>query len=548
MKPRTLLVLALVVAGLGAFIWFVDRDLPSSEERAELGKKVFGDLDTGQVQALVLEWGDHKVRLERQPAAESASSSSDSEGESSEPGAVAPTIAAAPGWRLTEPAGIAPAAADGAAVDRLLDTLVGLVKSRTVEGADPAAAGLDPPRAKVTLVTAAGEKAKVGDEGAGAEKVLEIGAEVPASSSTLVRLAGRADAYVVDGGVYADVTKAPGDWRDKRLFTADRDRVRRVTLSGGPAGEPVVLARRGEDFWIESPIVDRADRDHADRLLTDLGSLTAQSFVDHPEGTASDLGLEPPEEVVEVKLAAAAAPGGTSAAAEKSGTEGEAGGAAKPGAAPEGGVGVSEEFRLELGHPVSAGSAVRYARAGGGIVEVQTPLAEAVARPLAQWQATTLTGLRLYQIDRAEVERGATKIALARDGSEWKRNGETISYTPVSEFLYAVTDARADRLVRRSEAVRQGADLATPTLTVTLEPSGGAEPETLSLYPPVAALEGRVPATASGRDFVLLLPADTGDKVRDKLDHLEKAEPVAAQPAAGASSSSSSPAEAADKT
>ena len=40
MKPRTVVLLALVVAALGAFIWFVERDLPSSEERAERSRKV----------------------------------------------------------------------------------------------------------------------------------------------------------------------------------------------------------------------------------------------------------------------------------------------------------------------------------------------------------------------------------------------------------------------------------------------------------------------------------------------------------------------------
>ena len=34
MRPRTLLILLVLVLGLGAFIWFYERELPSSEERA----------------------------------------------------------------------------------------------------------------------------------------------------------------------------------------------------------------------------------------------------------------------------------------------------------------------------------------------------------------------------------------------------------------------------------------------------------------------------------------------------------------------------------
>ena len=40
MKPRTLLILLVAVLGLGAFIWFYERELPSSEERKDLEKKV----------------------------------------------------------------------------------------------------------------------------------------------------------------------------------------------------------------------------------------------------------------------------------------------------------------------------------------------------------------------------------------------------------------------------------------------------------------------------------------------------------------------------
>ena len=65
MRPRTLLVLLALVAGLGAFVWFYERDLPGSEQRAELAKKVFGDLESKDVTALGLEWEGKTVRLER---------------------------------------------------------------------------------------------------------------------------------------------------------------------------------------------------------------------------------------------------------------------------------------------------------------------------------------------------------------------------------------------------------------------------------------------------------------------------------------------------
>ena len=224
--------------------------------------------------------------------------------------------------------------------------------------------------------------------------------------------------------------------------------------------------------------------------------------------------------------------------------------------------GGAEPFRLELGAPAddaaAAGAATppppsatgdRYGRADGQLFVVATPLGEAVERPAAEWQAPALSALSLYQIEKATIERGGKKVTLARDGTEWKRGDDKIPYTPVSELFYALTGAHADRFLRRAEARADGAALDAPTLIVSLEtagpvpapapapandaaakPAAGEAPEILTLYPPAAALGGEVPATASGRDFVLLLPKDAADKIFDKLDRLEKAEPVKPEP------------------
>ena len=42
MKPRTLLVLLALVVGLGAFVWFFEREQPGSEEREKLANRVLG--------------------------------------------------------------------------------------------------------------------------------------------------------------------------------------------------------------------------------------------------------------------------------------------------------------------------------------------------------------------------------------------------------------------------------------------------------------------------------------------------------------------------
>src|SRR5437868_11901001 len=67
MKPRTLLILFCVLLGLGAFIWFYERKLPSSDERAEIAKKVV-PVKKDDVQGLTLETASGKVVLQRTDA------------------------------------------------------------------------------------------------------------------------------------------------------------------------------------------------------------------------------------------------------------------------------------------------------------------------------------------------------------------------------------------------------------------------------------------------------------------------------------------------
>jgi hypothetical protein len=124
-------------------------------------------------------------------------------------------------------------------------------------------------------------------------------------------------------------------------------------------------------------------------------------------------------------------------------------------------------------------------------------------------------------VESATVQDGQGKLALERAEPDWKRDGVTISYLPVSDFLFALVQARAERLLAPGDAAALGIG-GKPALTVTLKGKDAGE-ETLTLYPPVAA---GVPARASGRDPILLLPAGTLGEIQAKLAEVRKAEPV----------------------
>jgi hypothetical protein len=491
-------VLAGVALALFAFIRFYEHGLPSSDERAQHAKRVLpAELKKDQVTRIRLTAGGQTVVLERQPApaAPGAIGPAAGAGGGAAAGAANPLSPAGTGgegvdWRIVQPAADR-ARADGAAVDRLLDSLVNLEKSRTLEQVVAAEVGLDRPRAVVALTLA----------GQSRETVLDIGAAVPTGGEMIVALAGRPAAYVVSDAVYADVQKKAGDWRDRQLFHGDRDRIERLAWSAG-TGPRVVLAKRGDRFWLESPFADRADRDQVEKLLTDLTGLSAERFLDPPAPPPSQLGLEPPQAVIEAVVAGQAQPFkvdlGSSHPAPVS---------AQPGA------------------PESSGK-LTYARLGSTLAETRSTLGDTLAKPAADWRSPLLSGLEVHQIDAAVVRDDGGTLPLSRAGTDWKRGPVTISYLPVSDLLFAVTEARADRLLSPAEAQGLGAGTAKPLLTFELK-AGQAGNETVTLYPPLTGATQGVPARATGRDTVLLLPAAKLKDIQDKVQALRAAAPVA---------------------
>jgi hypothetical protein len=484
-RPRTLLVLLIVVAALAAFIRFYERDLPSSDERAQRAKKVL-DFKKDQVTRVRLVAGGvggSTVVLEKEQPLKPAKPAA----------AKLPEALANPGppalgeWRIAQPIA---ARADAAAVDRLLDSLANLEKSRTLDQVVPAEVGLDKPRAVVALTLS----------GKPGETVLDVGAAVPTGGQAIVAIAGRPQAYVVGDTLLSEVTKKPGDWRDRQMFHGDRDAVERLawTVGGGPR---VVLARRGDRFWLESPIVDRADRDQVEKLLSDLVGLTAESFVESPPSPPP-----PPQSVLEAVLAGQPAPFRVELGASHPAHPANSA-APQPGEAPE-----------------PAGK-LTWARVGATAFETRSALAETLARPPADWRSPLLSGLEVHQVDAVVVRDAQGTMPLTRSGTDWKRGAATISYLPVSDLLFAVTEAKADRLLTPAEAGALGAGAGQPAATFELK-GGLAGSETITLYPPLAGAAHGVPARASGRDTVLLLPEPKLKEIQDRVAAVRAAKPV----------------------
>jgi hypothetical protein len=478
MRPRTLLILALAVLGLGAFIWLYERKLPGSEKRAALERRVLPDFNQEEVTAIEIEAAQGTVRLEREPAPEKPKDEAEKDDDEEKADAEEPAV-----WRIVRPLA---ARADSYAVDKLLTTVANLEKSRTLESPDPKEMGLDRPRSTIRLVT--GKRTQV----------LRLGAQVPTEPSLIAQLEGESEAWVVSDSILSEVDRKPGDWRDHTMVHGDRDAVEQIRLTG--AAGPVDLAARENGYWIEGPIRDRADRDLVSALLSDLFGLTAETFLDDPAASPESLGLTPPTQTVTVDLGGEASP-----------IHVVLGNPREP---------VVPDAESLEGSPLPA--RLVSARVGDAVFETRTRLAEAVNRPAADWRDLRWSGLEVHQIESATVKDQAGILKLTRAETDWKRGAVTISYLPVSDLLFSLTGARASRLLTSAEAEGLGAKLDRPVLTVTLS-TKEAGSETLTLY---AGISEGLPAKASGREVVFLLGKELAEELEGNLRKVREAKPA----------------------
>jgi Domain of unknown function (DUF4340) len=456
MKPRTLVLLLALTFGLGGFIFFFERELPSTDERKKLDKQVLA-LKAEEVQAVEISWGDQKIRLEKveTPKKDDEDEAIATESGDSESGY----------WQLKAPYDVR---ADSVAAAGLARRLAELQQERKFDDFDPAAFGLATPRGRVQVV---GKKGTF---------ELAIGDDLPVAGTGVVGFAKSAFQVANFADLIEQLRRPAGDWRDKKLFHAERALVERLTLEEG--GRRTLLARRGEGetFWIESPFADLADRDLVSGLLTDLVGLEAATFLEPQTAfVASGRKLE-----AQVK-------------------------------------GLEKPMVIELG-ALEADQVM--ARVDGQLVKLPaTRFQEALDRAVEDWRSKAWTTIQVFQVENALFEKG-NRLEVKRDGGDWRRGEDKVEYTVVSDALYPLSEVRAEQIIDRQSAAAAGHDLKTPRLEITLK-STGIE-EKLKVYPAVAGLAA---ATASTREAVLLLPDAKILELEAKIEALRVATPAKEQ-------------------
>ena len=253
MSWRNTLILLGVAVLVAVGIWLSNRQQEREHVAEELAKRLFPDLESGQLEWIALTTSDgQNARLVRKNGA----------------------------WRVAEPVDFP---ADATSADAIAGALATLSSEAVIE--DP-----QPPD-----VYGLGEGVQVVRFAAqGREHELRIGKKAPVGNYRYVTTAPDAGGkvYTVAGFRVASFEKPLDDLRERRPLRFEREQVRRIEAQWTGGG--VVVEKQDGAWRLVEPIAGEADGDAIDTLLADLAFLRADGFVDEPPPPA-EVGLDEPQ-------------------------------------------------------------------------------------------------------------------------------------------------------------------------------------------------------------------------------------------------------------
>ena len=256
MSGKTLVVLALLVAGLGGFFYYDTYWLEPAREKKDSVKGRLWEVEPKDVESLTVKRKGETVRIRRTDT----------------------------GWELLEPV---KTRADRGAVDGIVTTLVTARVDREV-AATPGKLdefGLAPPEIEVTLEV----KGR-------APLALLVGAKSPTGAWLFAKESGKPAVVALSEVVARDLAKPVTELRDRTVLAFDRKGVGQVDLQ--LPGEALTLESAEAGKWrLTKPRVLPADPDVVADFLEKLDGAKAKEFVEDAPRSLAPYGLDHPTTV-----------------------------------------------------------------------------------------------------------------------------------------------------------------------------------------------------------------------------------------------------------
>ena len=255
MKWKTTLILFVIAAGVFAYLFFVERNRPGTEEATRQAQNLV-NFSRDKINGLVIQNGDDKIDIRRRDDK----------------------------WRLEIPI---KDQADSSVVNNLLLDLENWQKDAAISAKE-----MEADKNKLADYGLANPKLRLKLLGSNAPPEIFFGKDAALEGKMYVRFENSKEAFLATQSVKKTIDKKPEDFRDRKLTDLIMAQVVRVVLKTS-AGE-MELQKKGDHWEIVKPLHTRADDQKVSDLIAQVTTARIQQFVADDRGDLHPYGLAEP--------------------------------------------------------------------------------------------------------------------------------------------------------------------------------------------------------------------------------------------------------------
>ena len=255
MKWKTTLVLFVIAAGVFAYLFFVERNRPGTEEATRQAQNVV-NFSRDKVNGIVIQNGDDQIDIRRRDDK----------------------------WRLEIPI---KDQADGSVVNNLLLDLENWQKDAAISAKE-----MEADKNKLADYGLANPKLRLKLIGPDTPPEIFFGKDAALEGKMYVRFGNSKETFLASQSVKKAIDKKPEDFRDRKLTDLIMAQVVRVVLKTS-AGE-MELQKKGDHWDILKPLHTRADDQKVSDLIAQVTTARIQQFIADDRGDLHPYGLAEP--------------------------------------------------------------------------------------------------------------------------------------------------------------------------------------------------------------------------------------------------------------
>jgi len=408
-------------------------------------------------------------------------------------------------WKMTEPTS---ASVQDWMVRNIASTIARL-KYTVVYKADqagavtPAQAGLEPPRATVTLSLKDGKSASV-----------RIGRDA-STTSAYVQLADKPDIYLVNASLKNVLKENAREYRNQRLADFAADKCVRLEVEHAPADGPAVtytLVKSGTKWTFETPFRADAVTSKVLDAINTLSRLNAAAWVADTADKPGIYGLDAPELVLRATVEEPPPPPSTQPEGEKE----------TPASQP---VTKVHEIRISRTSPLGETDKRYIAKTGDpAVATIPKASIEKLTPDVSAWRDMTVTTAELTRATRVEITTPDGTGALEREGAAWRyADGSPADTKELYSLLNSIRQLKAQSFVDEAGTPDSlGFDKPQAELMFTLP--GGAKPEQITVGGYADARTKRLVyvRSTSNEGVAKVLVNDAKPLLRSPLDYRDR--------------------------